>query len=179
VADILGVGSVPTRDALLQLETEGLVVRKASGRYAVSLSESDVHYLYEARSIMESGAARLAATRISPEGRESLMAQLEEMAEAVAHEDAERYIHADLELHRRIWRISENRYLYQALDALAGLLFMLMSWDVRSFDWTSTLGAHRELVAAIASGDPCAAAASVDQNMEAARRTATLLAAST
>src|SRR5207249_8524626 len=39
VAQLLGISRAPVRDALIQLETEGLVVSKPSGRYVIELSE--------------------------------------------------------------------------------------------------------------------------------------------
>src|SRR5438270_9876747 len=64
LAEKLGVSTGTVRDALRQLEYEGLVENRPRGRkVAVGMSERDVHEIYELRTHLEVMAARLAAER--------------------------------------------------------------------------------------------------------------------
>lgn len=71
----LGVSRTPVREALRQLELEGLVtIIPNRGTYVNGISAEDVRDIYMIRSRLEGLAARLATTRISEE-------QLDEMEE--------------------------------------------------------------------------------------------------
>ncbi|MFZ5815518.1 MAG: GntR family transcriptional regulator, partial [Bacillota bacterium] len=77
----LQVSRTPVRDALRRLEQDRLIVTvQGQGTYEVYRpSEADLADLYGARSILEGGAARLAAARRPPEV-EQMARVLEEMA---------------------------------------------------------------------------------------------------
>src|SRR5690625_847636 len=62
----LGVSPTPVREALVQLEATGLVIRTALRGYRVAppLSVDGLEELFAARRIVEVGAARLAAANV-------------------------------------------------------------------------------------------------------------------
>ena len=49
LADLLGMSRMPARDALMDLEREGLVVSKSNGRYVIELSKEDVQKAWHDR----------------------------------------------------------------------------------------------------------------------------------
>ena len=67
VADNLGVSRAPVRDALLQLEREGLLVSKPNGRYVIELTEHDIRELYQVRNALEKLAVELVTQNIRGE----------------------------------------------------------------------------------------------------------------
>jgi len=73
LADEIGISRTPVRDAVTQLQCEGLIERKPRyGTFVRELDENDIRELYELREGLESFATGLAAERISEEGLERL-----------------------------------------------------------------------------------------------------------
>lgn len=69
----LGVSRTPVREALMQLELEGLVKNIPNkGAVVVGISEQDVEDIYEIRIRTEGLAARLCAEKITDEELEEL-----------------------------------------------------------------------------------------------------------
>lgn len=63
------VSAIPIREALRQLEEKGLIDSQPSrGFYVISLSQRDVHHIFQFRKLLESYAIDTAGTRI-PKGQ--------------------------------------------------------------------------------------------------------------
>lgn len=68
IGDELGVSRTPVREALRQLELEGLVsIIPNKGAFVEGVSTDDIRDIYEIRALLEGLCARWAATRISDE----------------------------------------------------------------------------------------------------------------
>ena len=77
ISEELGVSRTPVREALRQLELEGLIrIVPNKGAYVTGISPSDVADIYEIRSLLEGLCAKWATTRISSE-------KLDEMEEII------------------------------------------------------------------------------------------------
>lgn len=74
----LGVSRTPVREALRQLELEGLVkIIPNKGAYVIGLTERDIKDIYAARSVLEGLCARWAALYITPEQKKELSENVE------------------------------------------------------------------------------------------------------
>src|ERR1700687_5887651 len=63
IAVEMNVSRTPVREALLQLQSEGLiVVRPRSGTFVFGVSENDLSQICDMRSLFEIGALKMAAT---------------------------------------------------------------------------------------------------------------------
>lgn len=170
VAELLGISRAPVRDALIQLETEGLVVTKPNGRHVVELNDRDIRELHQVRSALEKLAVELAAQSITPDNRQALVAKLRDMQEAIGRRDRLAYIKSDVDLHRLIWQQAGNSHLYTILNSMAGRIAVSVSSNAEFYDWEETLAVHEELVNCINAGDAPGAINSVAQHMANALR---------
>ena len=113
IAESLKISKTPIREALVQLEVEGLIFR--NGRYynVIFLDEREVLELYEIRAILESEAAYLATLKMNPEYLQELKNTLQKLKELNEVPEPEPVKLADLngKFHSLIALASGNKYI--------------------------------------------------------------------
>jgi len=166
IARELGISRAPVRDALLELEKEGLVVSRPNGRYVIELTEQDIRELYRVRLAAEKLAVELAAQNCCAENRAALNDKLEEMRRAVAQQDRDAYVKSDVETHWLIWHQAQNPHLLRMLNSIIGPVFMFVANNAEYFDWHETLALHEDLVRCITNGDAHAATESIERHLD-------------
>jgi DNA-binding GntR family transcriptional regulator len=146
------------RKALQFLAEEGLVVLVPyTGWLVARLDAADVRELVTLRSALEGLAAGLAAERV-PEARPLLEGALATLESVAADGNRARVNAADFDLHKTIVHASGHRRLerhYALVERQVRLL--IASSDALIGDLDAIVAQHREIVAAILSGDRRAA----------------------
>jgi DNA-binding GntR family transcriptional regulator len=166
VAERLNISRMPARDALMELERQGLIVTKPGGRYVIELNEQDIRHLYQLRVALEKLAVELAIGNASPEKQHTLEEKLAEMRQAIAMGDSVTYTASDLQLHEFIWEQADNPYLLDMLHAMIGPIFMFIASQSRMIeDWQESLQLHEQLVERIGSKDTLAAVQSIEAHI--------------
>ena len=167
LADLLGISRMPARDALMDLEREGLVVSRPNGRYVIELNREDVEQLFQVRLVLERMAVSEAAANHTPEHCATLQANLARMADAIARGDRDAYVRSDLEAHQLIWQQANNPYLLKLLGSIVGPIFMFIASHTEfQTKWQETHQLHEELADAICAGDAERAMRSIEAQME-------------
>lgn len=151
------VSRLPVREALRMLRQEGLISdRGARGAEVSSLSPKDVEDLFDVRQSLEVLACRLAAKRATTQDLAYLKGLLDNAEAFLARGSVMEAHRANSEFHDAITAIADNNFLKSALEPLQGR----MHWLFRHVsDLPELIREHRELYAAVASGDPDRAAA--------------------
>jgi DNA-binding GntR family transcriptional regulator len=165
VASQLGVSRAPVREALTELEKEGLIVSRAGGRYVIKLTQEDVRELYQVRFVLEKLAVELAVRNNTPENCARLDRALQEMRAAVAEHDRARHVEADVEMHWLVWQQAGNRHLLRMLSSMIGPVFMFVANNANAFNWEDTLALHEQMVQSINAGDADAATAGINRHL--------------
>ncbi len=119
----LRVSRAPIREALQQLEEQGLVMNQPRrGMFVVSLDETDLQKINSLRIILEAEALRLCRAQATPQIRRRLQ-QISEKMERSQDTTALEACRMDLEFHRTLWSFSGNEYLEKVLTSLTAPLF--------------------------------------------------------
>ena len=103
ISNELGVSRTPVREAIRQLELEGLVRTVPNcGAVVVGVSNQDIEDIYTIRMCIEGLAARWAATRITSTECEDLKLILEMQEFYLSKEDVEQVLQLDSKFHEII-----------------------------------------------------------------------------
>jgi len=148
----LGLGRTPVREALRTLAQEGLVdVYPRRGIFVSRVDVGDLASLSEARVVLESYGARVAAERATVEERQVVAALVDELA---ATSGTRELIELDQRIHRHVYRCTHNPFLEKTLNeyyVLTLRIWFLALDRVERLD--EAVREHRELLAAIRDGD--------------------------
>lgn len=117
IGEELGVSRTPVREALRQLELEGLVtIIPNKGAYVVGISQKDIKDIYEIRCRLEGLCAKWASANITKE-------QLDELEENIflsdfhgAKGNSEQVVELDNKFHEIIYAASESKELRHVLS---------------------------------------------------------------
>lgn len=121
----LGIGQPTLREALKELEYQGLLTKLPQrGTYVSQLSPDDYRRILEVRIPLEALAIGRAAARITPEVEEELSALVMKMAGSGQDAEVPVFHACDVAFHRRIWEVADNEYLRVTLEALTFRLFV-------------------------------------------------------
>ncbi|NGO15214.1 GntR family transcriptional regulator [Streptomyces sp. HC44] len=152
LADRFGVSRVPVREAIRALVAEGFVLFETPRRTVVRrLTPTDVKELFELREALEVYAAGLATQRATRAELAELEELLDRAATATHAQDADTITDINTRIHDRILAMADNSLLISVMEPVGGRLRWLTH---QNEEWPRLLVEHRELYAAIASGDP-------------------------
>ncbi len=156
VARQLGVGQPLVREALLDLEHQGFVLRVPHrGTTVTKLGPGEIEQIQRLRVELESLAVEWAKGRATALDLEDLRGLVHEMRQAALDSDLARFNDCDLAFHRKLWQLSGNKYLCDALErAVVPLLtfFYVKSGGIGELHLKS-VDHHRELVDAFEAKD--------------------------
>lgn len=116
LAEELGVSTTPLKEALRQLESEGLVTTLPRRGVVVLYSRTWAEEMILARAALESMIAHLAARRIEPAAAAALKKTIEAMGEASTAGDANRLVELNEIFHDQIHVASQCAYLGRLIE---------------------------------------------------------------
>lgn len=116
LAEDLGVSRTPVREALKQLEVEGIVENLPNrGVVVLGISNQDIEDIYEIRYAIEGIAAKWAAERITNEELEALKETYELMEFYTFKKDLHKFAEINTKFHEIIYKATKSKFLEQAL----------------------------------------------------------------
>lgn len=117
IGEELGVSRTPVREALRQLELEGLVnIIPNKGAFVVGLSAEDIRDIYEIRSVLEGLCAKRAAERATPEQLEALEEIMCLSDFQVQRKHYDQLVELDNRFHEQLYSASSSKMLEHVLS---------------------------------------------------------------
>jgi GntR family transcriptional regulator of gluconate operon len=167
MAERFGVSRGPVRDALRQLELEGLVETRRRGVYVRGLSEDDIVELYAVRGALEGRALRDVIARRGSLDWTPIDGAVARMRAAAAAADPPAFAAADLDFHSAFYDLGGNRRL-AATWALHRPLFaaMLAVTNTTDRDLAPIAQDHAELADTVRAGELETALAALDEHLD-------------
>lgn len=156
LADSLGMGRTPVREALRNLEREGVIdVRVSRGMCLKRLSVDDLREIYETRQALEGMAAFLAARHGPTDTLLAFEQRLQELGSCPDTVDSAAVDDVGAEFHLEIIKAARNDTLLTTFQPLR-LRFLIAFGLPRNHDATETLKSvseHLAILGAIRSGE--------------------------
>jgi DNA-binding GntR family transcriptional regulator len=149
IARELNISRIPVREALSQLQEQGLVQnRERRGMFVTQMGPQEVEHMFCLRLLLEGEVVRLARTRMTAD----ILQELEGIVAKMEAWDGDLLESAalDLQFHRTLSRASGNPYLERALNTLLVTLFAHKTLDHVTHDvrrWR--MNHHRGLLDAV------------------------------
>ncbi|MHB1414068.1 MAG: GntR family transcriptional regulator [Chloroflexota bacterium] len=155
----LGVSRTPVREALRQLEREGLVrTIPNKGAVVVGVSEKDIDDIYTIRTYIEGLAARWAAESVTDEEITALREVVELQEFYVSRDDAKQVWHLDTRFHELIYECCRSRPLRQTLSSFHHYIQKARALSFKTAGRAKVaVQEHRDILEAIAKRDASAA----------------------
>ncbi len=152
VAQQLGAGIPLIREALIALEHQGFVQRTPyKGTTVTKLSPVDIKRIFRLRVELEALAIEWAKEHLREADLEYLRQTIRTMEQAARTLDLNLFYEADLAFHRKLWNLSDNPYLADALERVVVPLFafFLMKTSRRSSSYVESASMHASIVEAL------------------------------
>ncbi|GAB4431472.1 MAG: GntR family transcriptional regulator [Chloroflexi bacterium OHK40] len=155
IAEQLGVSRGPVREALGQLEEEGLIKNVPyKGTYVTEITGEYISELYSIRRVIETFAVRQAVERATPQDMAELRALLAEMYATAEHDDIVQMGKLDIQFHYVICRSAHHSLLMQMWKSIEiGVRRCLALRHKIYRSAADVIGTHPDIVAAIEAGE--------------------------
>ncbi len=148
LAEELGVSRAPVREAIRQLESEGLLVCKSHrGTHVARVSPQDAREIFSLRAALEGLAVLLVVQSGHPELFDQLEPWLEAMQASVDAGDMAGVIQADFQFHETLCRAAGHQRLLSIWLSMSVQIRALVSVnDLQYFKPQEIVSRHRALV---------------------------------
>ena len=156
LAQQLGISRTPVREALLVLQTEGLVEASPNrGATVRSYEVSDLADMYELRALLEGNAASRAATRIDAAALESLHESCARFETLVGGSDVTRLVAENALFHETILAAADSERLADMVRQVVAMPLVYKSYIWYSPEQAAaSYHSHRQLTNALERRDP-------------------------
>ncbi len=168
LAERLGVSRTPVREALRQLEDEGLIVTSFHKWTKVAPADlNEVQNLYPVVAALEAAAVRLAMPHLSNEDFARLGQANLVMAKAIKRRDSPAATEADMAFHALLVERSGNQEIARILDSLRPRIQRIeLAYFGNQPVALQSAADHDEILDALRRGDADAACAAMQRNWE-------------
>lgn len=167
LATRFGTSRGPIREALRELEREGIIIStQRRGTIVGSMTKQDLEEVYSVREALELLALKEASRKADDATLQAIRVHLDRIDRAILAGDTTEVVKADLEFHRAILQAAHNTRLMAAWEQLASPIAVLvriaMSVDIGFVRGEG--GHHQQVLQALIERNPDRAGAVLSRN---------------
>jgi DNA-binding GntR family transcriptional regulator len=167
VAQRLGVSRTPVREAIIRLESEGLlIVRPQVGTTVAPIdveAVADVQFMREA---VECRTVALAAQRVTAADAKVLRQLLKEQARVAARGDHAAFVPLDDRMHQKLVAMAGRPNVWRAVEDAKAQLDRVRFLSLEDPAWLATIHRqHEEIIERVIAGDADGAAAAMSHHL--------------
>jgi DNA-binding GntR family transcriptional regulator len=166
----LGVSRSPLREALRQLEQDGLITTLPNTSTVVApIRRSDIDEIFEIRLGLEPFMAGYAAGNATPATLDTCYRLNQEM---LGSTNGIGFARADFALHRQLWTMTNRPRIAAFLQSLSRQALRQLALTAHGLSEASrqqSFDEHQRMLGAVASGDPAAATTAMQDHLNAGR----------
>lgn len=156
LANQIGISRTPVREAFHKLERDDLVSRLPKGGFAVrEFTKGDVEEIFGIRIALESYAAYLAATHITPEKLSALEEKVDESEKAFKRGEDEKAVQLYTEFHDLLYKSCKSKKLIEMINGFRDYFYRYRSALLHTpSGFKNSLSDHREMLDAMKKNNP-------------------------
>lgn len=168
LADTLGVSRTPIREAIRELENEGLVVMTPrKGAEVARISHDDLTDVLEVRRVLEILAMELACEKITPEELTHLENNLNDFDSCISKGNPSELSSLDENFHEIIYNSTGNKRLIQILNNLRKQMYRYRFVYIKGISHRKTLHSeHLKILNALKNRDKEASVAAILEHID-------------
>lgn len=150
-----GVSRTPVRESFKRLVEDGfLIVVPQVGTFVAPIDLTAVYDSQFVRETLECRTVALAAKNIDAEGKASLDRLIREQEQLLASGDRAGFFRSDEAFHAELSRLSGHPSVWSLIESVKAQLDRVRCLSLETSGWSDMiLREHREIAAAVASGD--------------------------
>ena len=168
VANLLGIGVTPARDALMGLHQEGLVEVRPTGTVVREWTPEEIRVHYQIRLAFEKVALAWAMDNMSPALHRKLVGLCDAQEAFTRQGDYRNRIRVDMEFHSALIAAGNNKEIVRAAGFLRSLGPMAPNEEFFNSmeEGLAIVAEHREILSALEGGDVVAATVVLQKHLE-------------
>lgn len=168
IARQMGISRGPIREAVRQLEQDGLVeYQPRRGVIVAALSHETVQDAYTVRAELDGFAARIAIPHVTDQHLAHMDGLIDAMRQHARAGDAEGLLRADVVFHQYIYTVAGNRVLLRLWTSLGPQAWTLFSGaQLRGYSLMDLVDLHPPIVEALRTRDAALAERTAREHMQ-------------
>lgn len=155
ISEELGLTRTPVREAIIKLESEGLVRTFPNrGAFVIKLTLKEVEDLFDVREALEVKASELATRRANREQVDAIREALRKHEELLNSSESNLYHQPVLDFHEALMGLSQNEPLMELWRDLRSKLLLARSTSAQmGRRYLTALNEHKKILQLIQDGD--------------------------
>lgn len=154
LANQFSISRTPLREALRQLQIEGLLVNEESGLHVIKLDAHNFKELYQCRIVLEKEVMQMVVETISDEQLKDAEKMLEQADRALEEQAFLRLLELNTEFHGKLLESAPNRRALELLQRIRNFLLIYRAEMLRSAHFNYGINReHKEIFTALTERD--------------------------